>query len=158
MSETSNLTNTECIFYVLYTFSTYSDNNFNQNECVLLNEYMKVWQNDSFDFEKALNSYNKWNKLNDVNSADNIKEVMSSISEHLNKILDISQKEALLMQIRIISYSDGVFHENERRWHDLLAKILGLDLKVSSQKSQDLTNDFRYTKRKSIGFKASWNQ
>ena len=28
-------------FYLLYSFSVYSDNNFNQNECELLNQFMK---------------------------------------------------------------------------------------------------------------------
>lgn len=157
MNKKMSLTNSECIFYLLYSFSVYSDNNFNQNECELLNQFMKSWDLENFDFENSLKKFNSFNEHNEINHANDIKEVMTSISEHLRDILDLHQKETLLMQIRFISYADKNFHESEKKWHDLISKILGLELKISSQNLEDLNQDFKFTKRKPMGFKSSWS-
>jgi len=66
---------------------------------------------------------------------------------------DSSKKEMFLLDIRNISRMDGDFSEKEKKWHDLLAHHLKINIRVSSCSKEDLKNDMRKVKRTKIGFR-----
>ena len=150
------LSNNECIFYVYHSFASHSDGEFNNYEAGTINHLMQFWLKKEFNFDNYFQKTIEWNLRNNVSNVKEIKEVIVSISEYLNNQFDIIQKETFLMHLRLIASSDKNFHESEKKWHDLISKILGLDLRISSLSEEELNNDFSFTKRKPIGFKMSW--
>ena len=79
--------------------------------------------------------------------------------DYLNaeNVFSLFQKELLLLHIREIARSDGSFSEKEKKYHDLLAYHLGLNLRVSSCSTKEIEESAEKVERKKIGFKINRN-
>jgi len=94
-------------------------------------------------------------------SKENIKNLNAQISAMLSMVdflktqtnFDIKKREYFLMDIRNIARSDGHFVNQQKKWHDMLASILGLQIRISESSFDDIDGDVKKVKRRKIGFR-----
>ena len=80
---------------------------------------------------------------------------MISMVEFLKKQTDFSidRREYLLMDIRNIARSDGQFLDQQKKWHDMLANILELEIRISKASHDDIDGAVKKVARRKIGFR-----
>ena len=57
------------------------------------------------------------------------------------------------MDIRNIARSDGKFIDQQKKWHDMLANILGLDIRISRASHEDISGEVQKVEKRKIGFR-----
>ena len=110
--------------------------------------------------KKVLEETEVWAKEN-VQDAKQAIEYMSSMVEFINGQDDftIHKREILLLDLRNISRMDGVFHETERVWHDIIAQQLKIHIRISESSTNQLQTEMRsIEKREPMGFRMSWQK
>ena len=70
-----------------------------------------------------------------------------------NEDFDIIQREYFLMDIRNISRSNKNFHPQQKIWHDMIAKSLGLGIRISDNSLENINDTLENVKKKKIGFR-----
>ncbi len=150
-----------CIFFIYQTFATFSDGDLVESEQDAIIYFIKRWSGEDEELtKKVFEETESWAKEN-VKHPKQAIEYMSYMVEFLNSRKDftIHKKEILLLDIRNISRMDGVFHETEKVWHDLIAQQLKVNIRISESSTNQLQSDMnRIDKRQPIGFKMSWQQ
>lgn len=150
-----------CVFYIYQTFATFSDGNIVESEQDAIIFFVKRWAGEDEELtKKVLEETETWTKENIQNPKQAI-EYMSYMVEFISDQKDFSlhKRELLLLDIRTISRMDGVFHETEKVWHDLIAKQLKVDIRISESSTNQLQSEMNsISKRRPIGFKMSWQQ
>lgn len=150
-----------CVFYIYQTFATFSDGKIVESEQDAIIFFVKRWSGDDEALtKKVLEETETWTKENIQNPKQAI-EYMSYMVEFISDQKDFSlhKRELLLLDIRTISRMDGVFHETEKVWHDLIAQQLNVNLRISESSTNHLQAEINsIDKRQPIGFKMSWQQ
>ena len=59
------------------------------------------------------------------------------------------------MDIRNIARADGQFLEEQKKWHDIIAKALDVEIRISPETHKDIEASLKKVKRKKIGFRRS---
>jgi len=152
--ENLNLTQTHCVFFIYYTFACYNNGKVQGAEVKKIISYMKKWEPNEILSKNIIKETVLWaSKI--ITSPEEAVSTMFSMADYLNteKSFDSSKKELLLLDIRNISRMDGGFSEKEKKWHDLLAHHLKINIRVSSCSTEDLKSDVQRVKRKKIGFR-----
>jgi len=159
--EEKQLSLLHCIFFIYQTFATFSDGELEESEQEAIVHFIKRWAaEDEKLTQKVLEETAKWAKEN-VQEAKQAIEYMSSMADFINNQEDfnIHQRELFLLDLRNISRMDGVFHEAEKVWHDLIAQQLQVPIRISQSSTDQLQTEMRsIERRKPIGFKMSWQQ
>ena len=101
-----------------------------------------------------INETLKWSQASIKSSNDQIGAMISMV-EFLKSQTDftIDRREYLLMDIRNIARSDGKFLEKQKKWHDMLANILGLEIRISQASCDDIDGAVKKVERRKIGFR-----
>jgi len=152
-SEEIKLSNFHCIFFIYHCFATFSDGKLVEGEKKAIMSLLYSWVDDEEKTKKIIDETIMWIR-NNVSSADEATEFMASMIDFLNEneAFDIYQKEHFLLDIRNISRADGNFCENEKKWHDMMASQLGVNIRVSELSSNEVKNKVNLTARRPIGF------
>ena len=155
MSETLNLTSLHCIFYIYHTFAFRSDNKLTLEEKKTITSFMYRWVGkDQEKTTKTINETIHWSKVHIQTPTDQIGAMISMV-EFLKKQTDFSvdRREYLLMDIRNIARSDGQFLDQQKKWHDMLANILELEIRISKASHDDIDGAVKKVERRKIGFR-----
>ena len=151
----TDLTSLHCIFYIYHTFAFGSDGQLKPQEKKTITSFMYRWVGQ--DHEKTnliISETLSWSK-------DNIKDLknqigtMISMADFLKKQdnFSIPKREYFLMDIRNIARSDGQFLDQQKKWHDMLANILELNIRISNATSDDISGAVEKVERRRIGFR-----
>lgn len=153
-AENLNLSQTHCVFFIYYTFACYNNGKVQKTEVQKIISYMKKWEPNENLSKKIIKETVVWaSKI--ISSAEEAISTMFSMADYLNteSSFDSYKKELFLLDVRTISRIDENFSEKEKKWHDLLAHHLNINLRVSSCSTEDLKNDMKKVKRTKIGFR-----
>jgi len=159
--EDKDLSLLHCIFFIYQTFATFSDGELVESEQDAIVHFIKRWSGEDQELtKKILEETETWAKGN-VQDAKQAIEYMSSMVEFINGQEDftIHKREILLLDLRNISRMDGVFHETERVWHDIIAQQLKIHIRISESSTNQLQTEMRsIEKREPMGFKMSFQK
>tara|TARA_B100001741_G_scaffold116897_1_gene96360 strand:+ start:871 stop:1335 length:465 start_codon:yes stop_codon:yes gene_type:complete len=151
----THLTSLHCIFYIYHTFAFSSDGKLNPQEKKTISSFMYRWVGQ--DQEKTnliINETLSWIKEN-IQDINNQIGTMISMADFLKQQdnFNIVKREYFLMDIRNIARSDGNFLDQQKKWHDMLANILELNIRISQASSDDISGAVKKVERKKIGFR-----
>ena len=143
-----------CLYFIYYSFSTNTDDDFNPSQVRKIINYLNEWTKDSKSSEAIISETMDWIKETNPSKNEGL-NIMFSMVDYLMKENTFSfiQKELLLLHIRDIARADGTFSEEEKKYHDLLAHHLGLPLRVSSCSTKEIEDSAEEVKRTKIGFR-----
>ena len=101
-----------------------------------------------------INETLSWIKEN-IQDINNQIGTMISMADFLKQQdnFNIVKREYFLMDIRNIARSDGNFLDQQKKWHDMLANILELNIRISQASSDDISGAVKKVERKKIGFR-----
>jgi len=152
-SEESKLSTFHCMFFIYHCFAAYSDGKLVESEKEAIMSLLLSWVNDKDETNKIVQETLHWSKEN-VKSEQEALEYMSSMIVYLNKneAFNINKKEHFLLDIRNISRADDNFCETEKKWHDIIASQLGVNIRISDLSENEVKNKVDLTKRRPIGF------
>ena len=151
----THLTSLHCIFYIYHTFAFSSDGKLKPQEKKTISSFMYRWVGQ--DQEKTnliINETLSWIKEN-IQDINNQIGTMISMADFLKQQdnFNILKREYFLMDIRNIARSDGNFLDQQKKWHDMLANILELNIRISQASSDDISGAVKKVERKKIGFR-----
>ena len=155
METSKNLTVLHCIFYIYHTFAFSSDGNLTPEEKKTISNFMYRWVGkDQAKMTKIINETLMWSKSNIKSINDQIGAMISMV-EFLKTQSDFSidKREYFLMDIRNIARSDGNFLDQQKKWHDMLANILELEIRISKASHDDIDGAVKKVERRKIGFR-----
>ena len=138
MKKKTNLTKLHCIFFIYYTFASYNNGRAEKNEVSKIINYIKSWSTGG-NHNTIIREVMVW-ASDIIQSPEEAISTMFSMADYLNSEpdFDVTKKEKLLLDIREISRIDGVFSEKEKKWHDLLAHHLDVNLRISSCSKEEI--------------------
>lgn len=95
-----------------------------------------------------------WSKEN-IDNINNQIGTMISMVEFLKSqsSFDTFKREYFLMDIRNIARSDGNFIDQQKKWHDMLANILELNIRISQSSLEDINGAVKKVEKRKIGFR-----
>tara|TARA_B100001250_G_C19433530_1_gene628558 strand:+ start:224 stop:694 length:471 start_codon:yes stop_codon:yes gene_type:complete len=155
METSKNLTVLHCIFYIYHTFAFSSDGNLTPEEKKTISNFMYRWVGkDEEKMTRVINETIRWSKSNIKSINDQIGAMMSMV-EFLKTQNDFSidRREYFLMDIRNIARSDGNFLDQQKKWHDMLANILELNIRISQASHEDINGAVKKVEKRKIGFR-----
>jgi len=155
MEKKTNLTSLHCIFFIYQSFAFNSDNKLLDSEKKVIANFMFRWTGQKKDqLNQIISETLNWSNNNIKTTRDQI-GVMFSMLDFLKQQSNfhISQKEYFLMDIRNIARSDGDFSEQQKKWHDMMAKSLDIEIRISPQSFDQIENSLNKIKKKKIGFR-----
>ena len=151
----THLTSLHCIFYIYHTFAFSSDGKLNPQEKKTITSFMYRWVGqDQQKTTQIINETLAWSQEN-IKNINNQIGTMISMAEFLKTQanFNIIKREYFLMDIRNIARSDGQFLDQQKKWHDMLANILGLDIRISQSSTDDISGAVKKVERRKIGFR-----
>tara|TARA_Y100001954_G_C15769989_1_gene583877 strand:- start:475 stop:945 length:471 start_codon:yes stop_codon:yes gene_type:complete len=155
MNNNIKLTPLHCIFYVYHTFAFGSDGKLNQHEKKTISSFMLRWVGqDKEKMSQVISETLNWSKEN-IDNINNQIGTMISMVEFLKSqsSFDIFKREYFLMDIRNIARSDGDFIDQQKKWHDMLANILELNIRISQSSLEAINGAVKNVKKRKIGFR-----
>tara|TARA_Y100001968_G_C19302120_1_gene689661 strand:+ start:249 stop:719 length:471 start_codon:yes stop_codon:yes gene_type:complete len=155
MKQKTHLTSLHCIFYIYHTFAFGSDGKLNQKEKKTITNFLYRWVGqDRERMTQIINETLEWSKQN-INNLNSQISAMISMVDFLKKQIDfdVRKREYFLMDIRNIARSDGEFIDQQKKWHDMLARILGVQIRISESSFDDIDGEVKKVKRPKIGFR-----
>ena len=155
METSKNLTVLHCIFYIYHTFAFSSDGNLTPEEKKTISNFMYRWVGkDQEKMTKIINETLMWSKSNIKSINDQIGAMISMV-DFLKTQTDFSidRREYFLMDIRNIARSEGNFLDQQKKWHDMMAKSLEVEIRISPQSFDQIETSLKNVKKKKIGFR-----
>jgi len=155
MEQRTDLTLLHCIFYIYHTFAFRSDGNLTSEEKKTISNFMFRWTGKNEEkMTKVINETLSWSKAN-IKSLNDQMSAMISMVEFLKtqKDFSIERREYFLMDIRNIARSDGNFLDQQKKWHDMLANILELNIRISNASHEDIHGAVKKVEKRKIGFR-----
>ena len=155
MENKNKLTVLHCIFYIYHTFAFTSDGQLSDLEKNKISTFMYRWVGKDQDkMTSIINETLSWSQNNIKTIHDQIGTMISMV-EFLKtqNNFGIDRREYFLMDIRNIARSDGDFLDQQKKWHDMLANILDLDIRISEASSSDIHGAVKKIEKRKIGFR-----
>ena len=157
MEQKTNLSILHCVFFIYHTFAYGSARNLVDSEKKMIANFMFRWVGrDKKKMNQIINETLFWGQQN-IKTIDDQIGTMISMVEFLKeqKDFNIMRREYFLMDIRNIARADNQFLEEQKKWHDMIAKSLDLEIRISPETHQDIEGSLNKVKRKKIGFRRS---
>jgi len=145
-----------CLYFIYYSFSTQTVKDYNQSQVNQIITFLNKWTGNNKTSESIISETKEWIKEAKPSKEDAI-NIMFSMIDYLNNedVFSLIDKEHILLQIRQIARYDGSFSESEKKYHDLLAFHLGLNIRVSACTTNEIKESAKKVERKKIGFKVN---
>ena len=155
MKSTTNLSPLHCIFFIYQSFAYTTDGNLADQEKKMIGHCMFRWTgSDQKKTTTIINETIAWSKQNIKTVKDQI-ETMISMIEFLKtqESFNTHKREYFLMDIRNIARSDGKFLDPEKKWHDMISKLLELEIRISPETHKEIKDSLDKVERRKIGFR-----
>jgi len=155
MQKKSNLTSLHCIFFIYQSFAFNSDNKLTDSEKKVIANFMFRWTGQNKEqLNQIINETLIWSNNNIKTPHDQI-GVMFTMLDFLKQQsnFNLAKREYFLMDVRNIARSDGDFSDQQRKWHDMMAKYLGVEIRISPQSFAQIETSLKNVKKKKIGFR-----
>ena len=162
------LTPLHCIFFIYNSFATGTNGILSEGENNRITRCMTRWvghdnsakpaKDASLIMRETISWQNK-NIFNNRENKDKIGDVMLgtmlSMLENLKnqEWFHRANKEFFLMDIRNIAWADDNFTESEKKWHDMFAELLGLNIRISNMSQKEVQDQVAETRTSKIGFR-----
>ena len=155
MKNTLKLTPLHCMFFIYKTFADSSEDTLNQNTQKLITEFMFRWvKKDKDKTMLIINQTLSWAKVNIKNLNIQVESMVSMTQFlHAQKDFNILRREFFLMDIRQIARLNKDFSESQKKLHDMLADILGVEIRISQDSSDEIKGSVKKVKKRKIGFR-----
>lgn len=162
------LTPLHCIFFIYNSFATGTNGILSEGEKKRITSCMNRWVGHKKSTDPAREasviisetiSWQKKNILNNAESKENLGQLMIGTMLSMLKKLKNQEwfhranKEFFLMDIRNIAWADDNFTELEKKWHDMFAEIIGLNIRISNLSQKEVQAHVAETKTPKIGFR-----
>ena len=156
METKKQLSPLHCIFFIYQSFAhTAAGGEVTKEEQQVINNCMYRWTgSDEQKTQMIIRESVDWAKENIKTIQDQVETMMSMIN-FLKQQSDfnILKREFFLMDIRNIARADNQFSESEKKWHDMLAKALGLEIRISPESHEAIKKSIDRVKKRKIGFR-----
>ncbi len=155
METKTNLNTLHCIFFIYQSFAFTTDGRLANSEKKLITNFMLRWSGSQKEkLNQVILETIAWGRENIKTIHDQI-GVMFSMIEFLKQQpnFNIAQREYFLMDIRNIARSDNYFSQQQQEWHDMMAKALDVEIRISPQTHEEIENSLNKVKKKKIGFR-----
>ncbi|MBF26161.1 MAG: hypothetical protein CMP49_06620 [Flavobacteriales bacterium] len=155
MENKMHLSVLHCIFYIYHTFAFRSDGQLSDSEKNMISNFMYRWVGkDKEKMNLIIQETLSWSKEHIKSINDQISTMLSMVDFlKSQKDFTIDRREYFLMDIRNIARSDGKFIDQQKKWHDMLANTLALDIRVSSASCEDIDVEIKKVEKRKIGFR-----
>ena len=101
-----------------------------------------------------INQTLSWAKINIKNLNIQVESMVSMTQFlHAQKDFNILRREFFLMDIRQIARLNKDFSESQKKLHDMLADILGVEIRISQESSDEIKGSVKKVKKRKIGFR-----
>ena len=162
------LTPLHCIFFIYNSFATGTNGILSESEKDRITRCMTRWvgkKNSTEPGKEALVIMREtiaWQNKNILNNPKNegklgdvILGTMLSMLENLKnqEWFHRANKEFFLMDIRNIAWADDNFTESEKKWHDMFAELLGINIRISNMSQKEVQDQVAETRTSKIGFR-----
>tara|TARA_B110000444_G_scaffold137957_1_gene129494 strand:+ start:1766 stop:2206 length:441 start_codon:yes stop_codon:yes gene_type:complete len=143
------------MFFIYKTFADSSEDTLNQNTQKLITEFMFRWvKKDKDKTMLIINQTLSWAKVNIKNLNIQVESMVSMTQFlHAQKDFNILRREFFLMDIRQIARLNKDFSESQKKLHDMLADILGVEIRISQDSSDEIKGSVKKVKKRKIGFR-----
>ena len=155
MKKETNLTSLHCIFFIYQSFAYATDGKIADQEKQVIARFMYRWTGQEKNhLNQIIKETLTWSQQNIKTKEDQIGTMLSMLG-YLKEQPQFNtvQREYFLMDIRNIARSDGQFLDQQKKWHDMLANILGLDIRISQSTTDDISGAVKKVERRKIGFR-----
>ncbi|RPG57704.1 MAG: hypothetical protein CBD51_006705 [Flavobacteriales bacterium TMED191] len=155
METKTNLNTLHCIFFIYQSFAFTTDGRLANSEKKIITNFMLRWSGSQKEkLNQVILETIAWGRENIKTIHDQI-GVMFSMIEFLKQQpnFNIAQREYFLMDIRNIARSDNYFSQQQQEWHDMMAKALDVEIRISPQTHEEIENSLNKVKKKKIGFR-----
>ena len=155
METKTNLTTLHCIFFIYKSFAYTADGKLADSEKKVITNFMLRWSGSQKEkLNQIILETLDWGRKNIKTIQDQI-GFMFSMIEFLKQQpnFHIAQREYFLMDIRNIARSDSDFSQQQKEWHDMMAKALDVEIRISPQTHEEIQNSLNQVKKKKIGFR-----
>lgn len=157
MEEKINLSPLHCIFFIYQSFAFATDGKLSNEEKTVISKFMYRWTGKKQDaLNQIITETLSWGQQHVKTTKDQV-EIMMSMLTYLKKQpnFTLPQREYFLMDIRNIARSDGTFLDQQKNWHDMMANLLEVEIRVSPQTHEQIQQSLNKIKKKKIGFRRS---
>ena len=155
METKTNLNTLHCIFFIYQSFAYTPDGKLENSEKKIITNFMLRWSGSQKDkLNQVILETLAWGRENIKTIHDQI-GIMFSMIEFLKQqpSFNIAQREYFLMDIRNIARSNSDFSHQQKVWHDMMAKALDVEIRISPQTHEEIANSLNQVKKKKIGFR-----
>ena len=155
METKTNLNTLHCIFFIYQSFAYTTDGKLENSEKKIITNFMLRWSGSQKDkLNQVILETLAWGRENIKTIHDQI-GIMFSMIEFLKQqpSFNIAQREYFLMDIRNIARSNSDFSHQQKVWHDMMAKALDVEIRISPQTYEEIENSLNQVKKKKIGFR-----
>ena len=153
--EQKTLSGLHCIFFIYNCFASATDGELAKEEAQEIQIAMNRWVGgDQKKTKTIIDETMDWQK-NNVKTGEEWINHMASMIHFLkepNNDFGMKRREYFLVDIRNIARADGKFLDGEKYWHDMMAEILEVNIRISSNTASQLRDDVNSVKRTNIGF------
>ena len=157
MENKTNLSILHCVFFIYQAFASGSESHLLDSEKKTIAKFMFRWAGQNKEkMNEIIHETLFWSQKNIKTINDQIGTMISMV-EFLKtqKDFNILRREYFLMDIRNIARSDGDFLEEQKKWHDIIAKALDVEIRISPETHKNIEASLKKVKRKKIGFRRS---
>ena len=140
MNNKTNLSILHCVFFIYQAFASGSESHLIDSEKKTIAQFMFRWVGkNQKKMNEIIHETLLWSQKNIKTINDQIGTMISMV-EFLKtqKDFNIVRREYFLMDIRNIARSDGNFLEEQKKWHDIIAKALDVEIRISPETHKDI--------------------
>ena len=148
-----------CIFFIYYTFASYNNGKLKDVEKKSIVTLLNKWTSNTEISSQIINDTLHWSSQN-IKTPDHALQTMFSMIGYLKgqNNFNIHDREIFLLDIRNISRSDDDFSETEKKWHDMIAAQLDVNLRISNTSSEVIAKENKKIERRPIGYRMSYRK
>jgi len=157
-----------CIFFIYQNFAVAADGVLSEEEKKRISRCMSRWvghKNTVINEQEVLKIINEtiqWQTKTIFEKNQDEKNIGSVMTGTMLSMLDYlknekwfhrANREFFLMDIRNIAWADDKFTETEKKWHDIFAESLGLNIRISEMSQKEVQTKMAETPKQKIGFR-----
>ncbi len=155
METQTNLSPLHCILFIYQSFAYTTDGVLAEEEKKMIGHAMFRWTgSDEKQTNTIIEETLTWAKENIKTGKEQVETMISMIEFLKNQeSFDLPKREYFLMDIRNIARSDGKFLDAEKKWHDMMSKQLGVEIKISTESDDAIEESLEKVEKRKIGFR-----
>ncbi len=161
-----------CIFFIYQYFAGVTDGGLCEEEKKRISRCMSRWVGqknpltNKQEVLKIINETIEWQTKAVFKNQKDTEKVRSIMTGTMLSMLDYlknekwfhrANREFFLMDIRNIAWADNKFTEMEKKWHDIFAESLGLNIRITEMSQKEVQTEMAGAPKQKIGFRTQRN-